>query len=272
MASKLILTTGVVYVRSAGGTFTSTGVIAHADGSATAPSSTYTSDDDTGWWRVGSGLGQWTADGTSVVQVGSTAGAVLVAGNYGVGWRGTTSVDSGSTDVLLIRDAAGVLSLQGASGVPGSLSFGVTAAATTARILTKKITGIADAVATDVLTVTIPNGNHAAALRITYLSSNGSTDAFESSRTALTHIVTTRTTGANAVATSGGLAQAAIATVAAGATHTLATAVSAIAGAAGATNTFTVTVTIDDSGNLGSNQVVVFAEIVNAEASGITMA
>ena len=45
-----------------------------------------------------------------------------------------------------------------------------------------------------------------------------------------------------------------------------------IAGAAGASNTFTITVTIDDSGNLGSNQVVVLAELINAEATGITFA
>ena len=39
-----------------------------------------------------------------------------------------------------------------------------------------------------------------------------------------------------------------------------------------ATQTFTVNVTIDDSGNLGSNQIVVVAEVVNAEATGVTIA
>ena len=68
------------------------------------------------------------------------------------------------------------------------------------------------------------------------------------------------------------LADAAIATVSGGATHTLAYDLSTITGAVGATNTFTIRVTIDDSGNTGSNQVVVYAELFNAEATGVTIA
>ena len=68
------------------------------------------------------------------------------------------------------------------------------------------------------------------------------------------------------------LALAQIATVAAGATHTLAYGVSAITGAADAQQTFTIQLTIDDSGNTGSNQAVILAELINAEASGVTMA
>lgn len=156
--------------------------------------------------------------------------------------------------------------------VGGDVSIGAAAAAATAcRQLTKKITGIADAVATDILTVTVPNANHATAIRLLLLSSNGSTDAFESSRVATGHVVVARTTGVNAVAAVAAIDDAAIVTVAGGATHTLAYDLSAISGAVGATNTFTVRVTIDDSGNLGSNQVVVFAELLNAEATGITI-
>ena len=105
-----------------------------------------------------------------------------------------------------------------------------------------------------------------------FLSSNGSTDAFESSRTAQGLVVLARTTGLNVVATAAALADAAIATVSGGATHTLAYGLSTITGAVGATNTFTIRVTIDDSGNTGSNQVVVYAELFNAEATGVTIA
>lgn len=149
---------------------------------------------------------------------------------------------------------------------------GAAAAATSCRHLTKKVTGIADNTATDVLTVTIPNANHAAAIKIMFLSSNGSTDAFESSRVATGHVVVARTTGANAVATAAALDNAAIATVSGGATHTLAYGVSAITGAVGDPNTFTIQVTLDDSGNLGSNQVVCSVELLNAESTGITIA
>lgn len=197
-----------------------------------------------------------------------------------------TDNGAGSTIAIGLVDAVSVGTSVTAPAVVGSTSVtaptviattavqigGAAAGATTARVVTKKVTGIADNTATDVLTITVPNANHAAAVRLLFLSSNGSTDAFESSRTAQGLVVLARTAGANVVATAAALADAAIATVSGGATHTLAYAISAVSGAVGATNTFTVTVTIDDSGNLGSNQVVVVAELLNAEATGITIA
>ncbi len=155
--------------------------------------------------------------------------------------------------------------------ISGRYYLGGSGTATSTSRFVKKVTGIADNTATDVLTVTIPNANHAAAIKLTFLSSNGSTDAFESSRVATGEIVVARTTGVVTVTTAVAIANAAIATVAAGATHTLAYNVSAVTGAAGASNSFTIQVTIDDSGNLGSNQVVVLAELINAEATGITI-
>ena len=144
--------------------------------------------------------------------------------------------------------------------------------ATSLTSVIKKVTGIADNTATAVLTVTVPNANHAATIRVTLLSSNGGTDAFESSGTAQGAVVVARTAGVNAVAAAATLTLAQIATVAAGATHTLAYGVSSITGAVGAVNTFTITVTIDDTGNLGASQCVVVADVINAEASGITIA
>lgn len=149
---------------------------------------------------------------------------------------------------------------------------GVSAAATSALTLVKKVTGIADNTATSILTLTIPNGNHAATVRLLLLSSNGSTDAFESSRTASGSVVVARTTGVNAVATASTIDATAIATVSGGATHTLSYDLSTVSGAVGATNTVDIRVTIDDSGNLGSNQLVCFAELLNAESSGVTIA
>lgn len=151
---------------------------------------------------------------------------------------------------------------------------GAAAAATTLFSITKKVTGIADNTATNILTVTIPNANHAGALRLMLLSSNGSTDAFESNRAAQGLVVFQRNTGVVAVATAAAIADGVIATNATGgsATHTLAYNVSAVTGAADASNTFTIQVTIDDSGNLGSNQLVLFAELLNTESTGITIA
>lgn len=150
-------------------------------------------------------------------------------------------------------------------------AMGAAAAATTAYEIVKKVTGIADNAATDVLTVTVPNANHAASVSVRLLCSTGSTDAFESTRTAEGFVVLARTTGVATVAAVTTLEQAQIATVAAGATLTLAYGVSAIAGAVGATQTFTVTATVNDSGNVGANQCVVGAKVLNAEATGVTI-
>ena len=132
---------------------------------------------------------------------------------------------------------------------------------------------IPDAAATAVFTVTLPNANHAVAIRIILLASIAAVaDQFESSRVAAGTIVAARTTGANAVATAVALTGAGIATVAGGETITLAYGVSAIGGAVGAVNTFDITVTITRAGGTGTHQVVAFVELINAEASGVTIA
>ena len=148
---------------------------------------------------------------------------------------------------------------------------GAAGAATTLRTITKKVTGIADNTATSIFTLSIPNGNHAATVRLLFLSSNGSTDAFESSRTASGSVVIARTTGVNAVSAVSTIDATAIATISAGATHTLAYDLGAVGGAVGAVNTVDIRVTIDDSGNLGGSQVVVLAELLNSESTGITI-
>src|SRR3990167_970221 len=122
--------------------------------------------------------------------------------------------------------------------------------------LVKVVTGLADASATAVLTVTIPNGNHAAALELTFLSSNGGSEAWDSSRTGRGTYVVARVTDAAAVGQAASISNTAIGTVAASETHTLAYSIAAMSGAAGAVNTQAITVTIDDSGQVGSNQVV----------------
>lgn len=274
MASPMTLTSGVVYVRSIGGNlvFTSGQVLA-ADGSVDLPSYSFNSDPDTGFYWTSSGVFRVAINGINRYAISSDTINILA----------TTATLGFNNDTFFVRDAANSLALRdgtnaqtfivGAAGAAtATISLNKAASAISATKTIKKVTGIADNTATDVLTVTIPNANHAAAIKVTFLTSNGSTDAFESSRVATGHVVVARTTGANAVATAAAIDDAAIATVAAGATHLLTYGVSAISGGAGATNTFTIQVTIDDSGNLGSNQAVVLAEVINGESTGITIA
>ena len=203
--------------------------------------------------------------GNLINTVGLSATAYVSAGaaSY-VGWGSRNFMKSPADGTLSITNNA-------ETGF-SSLLLGPSAGATSSNRLQKKVTDIADNTATTVFTVTVPNANHAASIKLRFLSSNGSTDAFESSRTAEGTVVLARTTGVDTVAASVAISDAAIATVGGGATHTLAYSVTAMTGAAGATQTFNIQVTIDDSGNLGSNQVVAIAELLNAEATGITIA
>lgn len=241
---------------------------------------------------------------TSVVAIGTPAGAdkpiqldsILFGGSGANGyWRSSgTSIElrndavfkwsssdtaTAAKDTGVSRVAAGqtafgngISTNYASAGISGFILGSAAGASASSQRFMHKKTSIADNTATAFLTVTVPNANHAAAIKLTFLASNGSTDAFESSRCAEGMVVVARTTGANAVAVVATLDLAQIATVAAGATLTLAYGVSAISGAVGATNTFDVQVTIDDSGNLGSNQLVVLVEVINAEESGVTVA
>src|SRR5688500_11090941 len=100
----------------------------------------------------------------------------------------------------------GVPTFNGSLGITGLAKQGSAAIggapgdATTSHRFTKKVTGIADAAATDILTVTVPNANHEASILFTILSSNGSTDAFEAARTTSWAVVLTRTAGVATVA------------------------------------------------------------------------
>jgi hypothetical protein len=152
------------------------------------------------------------------------------------------------------------------------LTNGAAGTATSAQRILFKKTGILDNTATDVITVTVPNAAHSAALKLTLVSANGDTDECESTRVAEGLIAITRTAGVATVAVVATLALAQIATVAAGATHTLAYAVTAMVGAVTVPQTFTVTVTINDTGDLGLSSVLVLAELINSNATGVTMA
>lgn len=204
--------------------------------------------------------------GTGQIQTSGTitSGGSLVAG--------ASSFIFFNTRSLLASPADGQLIFSNNAGTASTaVGLGPVQSATSTYELVKKVTAIADAVATDVITVTVPNANHAAVVMVDFVCSTGSTDAFESTRTAQGRAVLARTTGVATVAAVATLEQAQIATVAAGATLTLAYGVSAMSGAAGATQTFTIQVTANDSGNVGGNQCVVNAKLINAQATGITI-
>lgn len=152
---------------------------------------------------------------------------------------------------------------------------GTAGAATTFNRHIKAVTGIADATATDVLTITVPNAAHASSVRVTLVGSlgaGGAIGANEASGTVSYDIVITRTAGVNAVATISAAYGSGMASVAGAATITVTAAMSAVSGAVGASNSFTCKVTITKgSGSSANHTATVLAQVINANATGCTL-
>ncbi len=136
--------------------------------------------------------------------------------------------------------------------------------------LVKRNTAVPDNSATNVCTVTVPNATNAAYIKLYFLASTSGVDLMESTRYAEGQVVVTRTAGVDTAMSAIALSNAGIATVAAGSTLTLAYGVSTLTGASSAQQTFTITATLDTSGNTQAylNTVI---EIFNSESSGITV-
>lgn len=138
----------------------------------------------------------------------------------------------------------------------------------------KNIASIADATATTVLTVTVPNSAQGCSLQLGILAAlgaGGAVGAYEASAQARGAIVITRTPGLAAVATAGTLILANSAAVAGAATITLAYSVSAVVGANSATQTFNVQVTITRGSGTSTNHNC-FLDVELLNAVGITVA
>lgn len=152
-------------------------------------------------------------------------------------------------------------------------SGGAAAAAGVKHELAVLKTGIADNTATAVITVTVPNAAHNAGIFLDivgYMATG--TDASESTRVAIGSVTLARTAGADTVAVVSTIANGQIATVAAGGTITLAYSVSAMTGASSATQTFNILVTIVVTGTITTHGCLMNARLLNAAATGVTMA
>lgn len=175
------------------------------------------------------------------------------------------------SDATIVRSQANGI-LFGGSNV--SLTAG---SATTRNCVNKAVTSIANNTATTVFTVTIPNAAHSASIRVRLVGSSGAggnIGANESTQEAEYLVNLTRTAGVNAVAAIGAaIGQPAAATVAGGNAVAVTATLSAISGAVGADNTFDIKVTIARAAGTATNHTcLAFAELLNANASGVTIA
>jgi hypothetical protein len=185
----------------------------------------------------------------------------------------TTVVGTLSTAAQPNITSTGVL----AAPVVTKLNVGAAEAAAAGQTkITKTVTAIANATPADVLTITVPNASHAAVVRVTILASlgaGGTVGARECSGTISYDIVIGRTAGVNAVGTASSAYGSAVMAVAGATTITVTGALSAVTGAVGASNSFTVTTTITRGGGSSANHTaIVSAEVLNAAATGISIA
>lgn len=202
------------------------------------------------------------ANTTDVMQFSpASAGVVLALASTGATVTGTLAVTGAAT---LGAAGATLLNLGGAA-----------AAASTSTRFSKATTAIADATGTAVLTVTIPNAAHSGSVRVTLVGSlgaGGAIGANEASGTVSYDFAVARTAGVNAVTAISSAYGSGMASVAGAATITVTAAASAISGAVGAVNTFTVNVTITKGSGASANHTcLVMAEVLNANATGITL-
>lgn len=144
--------------------------------------------------------------------------------------------------------------------------IGVAAAATSWRRSSKVVPNVVGAVATSVLTVTIPNAGHAASIRAFAVASMESNQLRFTSSEAIATFARTSGNNTLAVVTEVGEASVNPAQV------TFAWSLAAVSGASSATQTRDIQVTVSDSGGSDEWTVTVAYEILNEVATGMTIA
>jgi len=200
---------------------------------------------------------------------GSGKGAITVPSDGVLGFASGTANAYDTFDTALYRGGANQII------AAGKQSTGSGAATSRAEI-NKAVTAIANNTATDLATVTVPNGAHSAGGKFTIKCSAGAGGAIGANEfTAINEydFVVARTAGVNAVATlSAALLTTTTASVAGGATPTLAGSLSAISGAVGATNTFTIKATVNAlTGSSTNHTCFLYGTLLNDNASGVTI-
>lgn len=194
-----------------------------------------------------------------------SGGALKLESGNSLGWA--SGAVTQSQDTGLWRASANSILYNGST----------TAATTTSRTeINKATTGITNAVATTVLTITIPNAAHSASimLRVTgSLGAGGAIGANEATATNCYVISLTRTAGLATTAAISSAFGAAATAVAGAATVTCTAALAAVSGGNTATQTIDIQVTISRSAGSSTNHTCVsHASLLNANATGVTIA
>lgn len=220
------------------------GTILNGNGAVGTPAFGFTSDPDSGMYRIGANNLGLAVNGTKILDVGT-------------GGAGVTGLLSSTADFIVGGTARG-----------GAL---------TDYVLTGTKTGLTDTTATAVIQVTVPNAQHAFCIEIDVIGimgAGGAVGAGETVKKSKYQIAGVRTAGVDCVVTVGTVIESTQAKVA-GADDITSTVVtcSAMTGAVGATQTFNILVAITKGGGAADNHVAVWkASLLNQGASGVSMA
>lgn len=243
-----------------------TGSAGFADGTVTVPSIAWTSDAD----GTGTGLYRRAANCVSVALNGVVQSEFNV--NVGLKFGSTMALAWTAGDASASADTSAIRA--GAN----SILFGAGAAATTnsRTEMNKATTAIANAVATTVVTFTVPNAAHSASFEIQVIGSLGAGGAIGANEASAsnTYVGTLcRTAGVATVVTLSSAYGAAASAVAGAATVTCTAAATAMSGAVGATQTFDIQVTISRSGGSSTNHTCqTYVRLMNSNVTGVTVA
>lgn len=215
----------------------------------------------------GTGLATLTAHG-SLVGEGTGNVVVIAPCNTGVlAWLSNGSDPTCATaPVVVTNGATGTIVLGGT---------GVAASAGSDTALVKRVTGLADATATPIITVTVPNTAQSATVHVHFvgqLGAGGAIGAGECSANLEGDVVLARTAGLATVPAAITATATGSACVAGASTITLAYAVSSITGANTASQSFTINATITKGGGSSTSHVLLaYADVLNSQSTGVTI-
>lgn len=176
----------------------------------------------------------------------------------------------------LVVDANKSVDVLQATTSRGLGGTGVAGAALVQTEFNKEVTAIADAVATSILTVTVPNAAHAAFVEVAItsrLGAGGAIGADEAVSVSKYYFAVNRTAGVASVCTASAQLGVVNVAVAGAATVTATMSVTNTAEGVGVTNTHVLKVTITKSGGASANHKCdVYVAVRNSNATGVTVA
>lgn len=254
------------------------GIVMYPAAHGSYPGSLYLGYAGSGQIKFGNG-GIGRATGTERATLDGVKFANLLRTDSTSSITGSEVIGDGSTTALNVGIGEGNVNIGTGLAVGSTITIGGSTttggAVKTARKLIKSVTAFTDATPKDLVTVTIPNGAHSAVVTIQILGSigaGGAIGANEASASVSYTFTLARRAGIATVVNASSVYGSSQASVAGGTSITITAAASSITGAVGVTQSFTIQGTITKgSGSSDNHTAVVIAEVMNANASGVTI-